>query len=235
MGYKIEGEKVEAIFKIRLNRFQALVDIDGKEEIVHVPNTGRLKELLIPNTKVFLIKSNNELRKTKYSLMFVEKKKKLICINSSLANRVLEEEMRSGRIHLGYGDIKREVTFGNSKFDFCINGDNKTFIEVKCATYEDNNVAKFPDAPTERGRRHIEELISIKNMGMDSKIIFIAFMDYASYFVPFKEIDEKFYECILKAYRSGVDIKCYRCNILLDEISIKDEIPVVLDIDNHYQ
>lgn len=235
MGYKIAGYKKEAIFLKRLNRFEAIVEVDGREELVHVPNTGRLKELLIEGTKVYLLMSENEKRKTKYTLMFVDKNGKLICINSSLANRVLEDALKNGDVYLGDGKLKREVTYGNSKFDFCILGEKNIFIEVKCATYECNGIARFPDAPTERGSRHIEELINLKRQGYESKVIFIAFMDYVECFTPYREIDEKFYKTLIKAKKNGVDIKCYRCYITLDEIGIIDEIPVKLDIDNHYQ
>ncbi|SHE67024.1 MULTISPECIES: DNA/RNA nuclease SfsA [Caloramator] len=234
MGYKIAGNKKEAIFIKRLNRFEAIVEVDGKEELVHVPNTGRLKELLIPETKVYLLDSNNMKRKTRYSLMFVNKNDKLICINSSLANRVLEEAIIKGDVYLGDGELKREVTYGNSKFDFYIKGEKHTFIEVKCATYELDGIARFPDAPTDRGSRHVEELINLKKLGYESKVIFIAFMDYAKYFTPYKEMDDKFYKTLLKAKENGVDIKCFRCYITLDEIGILNEIPVKLDIDNHY-
>ncbi|WDC85814.1 DNA/RNA nuclease SfsA [Caloramator sp. mosi_1] len=124
-------------------------------------------------------------------------------MNSSLANRVFEEAIKSKMVYLGDGDLKREVTYGNSKFDFCIIGERNIFIEVKCATYELDGIARFPDAPTERGRRHVEELIELKRLGYESKIIFVAFMDYASCFIPYKEIDEKFYKSLIKAKEMG--------------------------------
>lgn len=233
MGLKIEGEKIKAKFIERPNRFQAVVEIDGEREIVHVPNTGRLKELLIPGATVYLLKSNDTKRKTKYTLMFVEKGENLICIYSSLANRVLENALKEGQIHLGYGLLKREVVYGESKFDFMIEGENKTYIEVKCVTLEEDGIAKFPDAPTERGVRHIHELIDAKKKGYISKIVLIAFMDYVKYFVPNYITDKKFYEALKKAKDEGVDIMCLKCKITVDEISIINEIPVNLDIDIH--
>lgn len=233
MGLKIEGEKIKAKFIERPNRFQAIVEIDGEREIVHVPNTGRLKELLIPGANVYLLKSNDIKRKTKYTLMFVEKGHHLICIYSSLANRVIENALKAGEIHLGYGLLKREVTYGSSKFDFMIDGESKTYIEVKCVTLEEDGIAKFPDAPTQRGVRHIYELIEAKQKGYNSKVVFVAFMDYPKYFVPNYQTDKKFYEALKKAKDNGVDIICLKCNITVDEISIIDEIPVNLDIDIH--
>lgn len=233
MGFKINGEKIKAKFIERPNRFQAIVEINGEREITHVPNTGRLKELLIPGAIVYLLKSNDIKRKTKYTLMFVEKGENLICIYSSLANRVLENALKEGQIFLGYGTLKREVTYGDSKFDFMIDGDNKTYIEVKCVTLEENCVAKFPDAPTTRGVRHIYELIDAKEKGHSSKIVFVTFMDFVKHFVPNYITDKKFYEALKKAKDVGVDIMCFKCKITVDEICIIDEIPVNLDIDIH--
>lgn len=228
MGYKIKGEKIEAIFKERLNRFEARVLIKDEEHIVHVPNTGRLKELLIPRATVYLVKSSNKNRKTEYTLMFVKKGKKLICINSAMANRVLECAIKDGVINLGDGILKREVTFYGSKFDFLIDGNEKTFIEVKCATYENNGIAKFPDAPTERGRRHINELIKAVEMGYKAKIIFVAFMDYAIRVEPYSEIDYEFGKLLIIAKEKGVEILAYRCSVNLDEVTIKEKIEVLI-------
>lgn len=226
MGYKIPGEKVEGRFIKRLNRFEALVEIEGKEILCHVPNTGRLRELLLPDAKVFLVKSSNKNRKTEWTLMFVEKDKGLVCINSAMANRVLESAIKENTIKLGNGALKREVSFYNSKFDFLIDGDEKIFIEVKCATFEENGIAKFPDAPTDRGRRHIEELIKAVELGYKAKIIFVAFMDFVNHFTPYKEMDEKFSITLRRAKEKGVEVLAYRCNITLNEINIKDRITV---------
>ncbi|KRQ87146.1 Sugar fermentation stimulation protein A [Caloramator mitchellensis] len=226
MGYKIIGEKVKAIFIERINRFEAKVLLNNEEIIVHVPNTGRLRELLVTNVVVYLLKSNSYKRKHQYTLMFVEKNNKLICINSALANRVVEEAIKEGALYLGEGILKREVIFYNSKFDLYIDGNEKAFIEVKCATFEEDGIAKFPDAPTERGRKHIYELIKAAEMGYKAKIIFIAFMDYAIRFEPYWEIDEEFAKVLSAANKKGVEILAYGCNISLEEISIKEKIDI---------
>lgn len=228
MGYKIPGEKIEGRFIKRLNRFEAIVEIEEKEILCHVPNTGRLRELLLPNAKVFLVRSNNKKRKTEWTLMFVEKNKGLVCINSAMANRVLESAIKENVVKSEKGVLKREVSFYNSKFDFFIDGDEKTFIEVKCATFEENGIAKFPDAPTDRGRRHIEELIKAVELGYKAKIIFVAFMDFVNLFTPYKEMDEKFALTLKKAKEKGVEVIAYRCSIELDEINVIDKITVEL-------
>lgn len=152
----------EGIFLERPNRFIANVLIDGKKEKVHVKNTGRCKEILIKGTKVYLEKSNNPNRKTKYSLISAYKGNQLINIDSQVPNKVVFDAVQSNKIE-GLNNIKvlkREVTFGNSRFDLYFEKDNeKGFIEVKGVTLEDNGLSLFPDAPTERGTKHIKEMI----------------------------------------------------------------------------
>lgn len=224
MAVKIEGDKVRGIFIERPNRFEAIVNIDGNIERVHVPNTGRMSEMLFPGTEVILIKSNNPNRKTKYSLMFVYKDDHLICINSALANKVFEDALITGKIKWLDGKIRREVTYNNSRIDFFIDGEEKTFLEVKCATYEENKITMFPDAPTDRGRRHIEELIKAKKEGYGAAIVIIAFMDYVEEFTPNYKIDKAFGEKLKEAYDNEVTVKAYKCFISTDEIYINEEI-----------
>lgn len=231
---KIPGEKVIGNFITRPNRFEALVEIEGEIENVHVPNTGRMAEMLHPGARVILIKSRNPARKTKYSMNFIYKKDHLICINSILANKVFEEGVKNGSISLEHEgkssdiNIIREVAFGSSRLDFLIEGlrdNDNTFVEVKCCTYEENNQAMFPDAPTERGRRHIDELIKAKEEGFGAAIIILSFMDYVEEFSPNYNIDKKFGLKLENAYNRGVNLKVYRCCICTDEIRIDREIP----------
>lgn len=224
---KITGEKVIGTFIERPNRFEALVEIDGELENVHVPNTGRMAEMLHPGCRVVLVKANNPNRKTKYSLIFVYKKDHLICINSILANKVFEEGINSGAIDFISGRVIREVTFGRSRLDFLVDGIEKTFVEVKCCTYEENNHAMFPDAPTERGRKHIDELIRAKAEGYNCAIVIFAFMDFVDKFTPNYKIDSEFGEKLKIAYENGVIVKIYRCTIDLNEVSIDREIDLI--------
>lgn len=226
MSVKIEGEKVKGIFLNRPNRFEAEVAINGEVEIVHVPNTGRMVEMLHRGAEVILIKSNNEKRKTKYTMNYVIKEGHLICINSILANRVFEDAFREGKINWAQGIIRREVTFSNSRFDFFVEGTDRTFIEIKCATYEEGGIAKFPDAPTERGRRHIDELIKAVKHGYKAGVAIVAFMDYVKEFTPNYNIDRVFGEKLREASEAGVTVKAYRCSISTDEIEIDSEMEI---------
>jgi sugar fermentation stimulation protein A len=224
---KISGEKVFGTFLERPNRFEALVEIEGEINLVHVPNTGRMSELLHFGTRVVLVKSQNPNRKTKYSLIFVYKQDHLICINSILANKVFEEGVRNGTIDLSKGEIIREYTYGKSRIDFLIEGEDKTLIEIKCCTYEEDNHARFPDAPTERGRKHINELMKASKEGYKAEIIILAFMDYVEKFSPNYKIDKEFGELLKLAYDNGVTVRVFRCKIQIEEVSIDKEIELL--------
>src|SRR5699024_1964221 len=153
---------VEGIFEKRLNRFIAEVSIDGVTEQVHVKNTGRCKELLIPGVQVLLDYVDKPTRKTKYSLISVMKNNRLINIDSQAPNTVVFEAIQAGYIPVftDYTSLKREVTFQSSRFDlYAEHGGVKEFIEVKGVTLENDGVAMFPDAPTARGAKHVLELI----------------------------------------------------------------------------
>jgi sugar fermentation stimulation protein A len=224
---KLYGEWKPGIFLYRPNRFEALVNIDCGIELVHVPNTGRMSELLHEGTEVILLKSNNPNRKTRYTLFFVKKEGHLICINSVLANDIFEDAIKSSSIKWVTGNINREVVYHNSRIDFFIDGNEKTFIEIKCGTYEEKGVVMFPDAPTERGRKHIDELISAMNEGYRAAIVIIAFMDYVKEFTPNYKIDRLFGEKLKTAFDSGIVVKAYNCHIGLEDISIKDELKII--------
>lgn len=206
MEYK---NTVKGIFKNRPNRFIANVIINGKEETVHVKNTGRCKELLIDGVTVILEESDNTNRKTKYSLISVYKGEKLINMDSQSPNSVFAEALIDGKIEqIGSVDfLKREVKYNNSRFDIYYEKNNKKgFIEVKGVTLEENGVVMFPDAPTERGTKHILELIEAKKEGYDVGIAFVVQMKDVKYFTPNKERDKKFYDALYKAYKEGVNI-----------------------------
>lgn len=213
-------------FISRPNRFEAWVKVDDGIELVHVPNTGRMIELLHEGTEVILLKSDKPNRKTKYTLFFVKKHGHLICVNSVLANNVFDDGIKSGTINWLNGDVKREVTYHKSRIDFFVDGYEKTFIEIKCGTYEENGVVMFPDAPTERGRRHIDELIATMEEGYSAAIVIIAFMDYVFEFTPNYKIDREFGEKLKKAFDLGMIVKAYNCKIEIGEISIKDELKI---------
>lgn len=226
LSVPLQGEPVPAIFVERPNRFQAVVDIEGQREIVHVPNTGRMDEMLFPGTPVMLERSDNPRRKHPYSLKFVNKKGHWICIHSALANRVFEEAFHAGKIDWATGELKREVRFGKSRIDFQIGEEPSTLVEVKCVTFEEEGVAMFPDAPTVRGQKHVEELIEATEEGYQSAVVFIAFMDFVHRFTPHWQIDPVLGEKLRKAREHGVLIKAYACSIGFERIVVERELPV---------
>lgn len=227
---KFNNNFYKAKFIKRPNRFNAQVMLDNEIITVHVPNTGRCRELLKEDAIVILREELNPNRKTKYDLVAVYKGEVLINIDSQVPNKVVEEALKNEKIDKlkKYNIISREKTFGKSRFDFKLtnNNDELYYLEVKGATLEDNGEIRFPDAPTERGAKHILELIEIKKLGMGAGVLFLVQMDEAKYFRPNWEMDKKFSEALKSAKEIGVDIFAYTCFVKEDEISIKEEIEV---------
>ncbi len=210
------------IFLDRPNRFIANVKINDKVEKVHVRNTGRCKEILKPGTKVILEKASNPNRKTKFSLISAYKEDMIINIDSQIPNKVVYDGILNNQVKgLENLDLlKREVTFSDSRFDLYYEKDGvKGFIEVKGVTLEKDGLAMFPDAPTERGRKHIETLISTLELGMKPIIFFLIQINNIKAFRPNKEMDPKFAEALDKAQKKGVKILAY--NSIVEESSIK--------------
>ncbi len=220
---------VKGQFLARPNRFIADVLINGKAEVCHVKNTGRCKELLIPNCTVYLDKSSNTDRKTKYDLIAVQKGKMLINIDSQAPNKAFGEWIENGGYFKDVILIKPECKYKNSRFDFYIETeDRRIFAEIKGVTLEENGVVKFPDAPTERGVKHINELCdSIKN-GYDAYIFFVVQMVDCKYFTPNRKTHPEFSDALITAQKCGVNIKCLNCTVEPDKLIIKDFIDVKL-------
>lgn len=175
---------VSGTFLSRPNRFIAMVEIDGAVQKCHVKNTGRCRELLKEGVKVVLEKSSNPDRKTPYDLTAVYKGSRLVNIDSQAPNAVVAESIPSLGIIPGLKTIKREVTYGNSRFDIYAEGDSKCFIEVKGVTLEDNGIVLFPDAPTERGVKHVRELEEAVRDGYDAYIMLLVQMSDVRNFIP---------------------------------------------------
>lgn len=219
----------EAVFIERPNRFIANVCIDGNEEKVHVKNTGRCRELLLKGCRVFLEESKNSARKTKYSLVAVYKGERLINMDSQIPNYVAEEALKKGIIkEIGIPDfVKREVKYSQSRFDIYYEKDGrKGFIEVKGVTLEKNGEVLFPDAPTERGTKHIKELIKAKKEGYEAAVLFVIQMKDVSFFAPNAETDKDFSQALKNAKEEGVNILAYDCDVKEDEIVLKDKVEV---------
>ena len=223
---------VKGIFKARPNRFIAEVEVDGDLEIAHVPNTGRCKELLVENAIVWLKPSDNPNRKTKFSLHFVENRGVLVSLYSQQANSIVYDAVVEGKIKelSGYDYHQREKTVDNSRIDIYLensNGDS-CFVEVKGVTLIIDGEARFPDAPTERGAKHLKELIKLKKEGNRCCVFFLIQHPAGEFFRPNWENDSIFSQTLNEAYAEGVEILVYRCDNQLSGIEL---IPEPLDFD----
>ena len=225
---------VSGSFISRPNRFIAKVEIDGKEETVHVKNTGRCKELLVPGCKVYLSAADNPDRKTKYDLIAAEKLRDglpplLINMDSQIPNDAAEEWLKSGSLFSKNAKIRREVKYGDSRFDFYIEDrGNKIFLEVKGVTLEHNGVAMFPDAPTERGVKHINELASCLKEGYKAYILFVIQMKDIKFFCPHDKMHKAFGDALRQAYSAGVSIIATDCIVTENSIEIDSFVDVIL-------
>jgi sugar fermentation stimulation protein A len=225
------GEMVNGTFEKRLNRFIAKVFIDGQKEKVHIKNTGRLKELLLPGAEILLEYSNSPKRKTKYSLIAVKKDGGWVNIDSQAPNTAVFEALLNGELK-EYGNmdmIKREVTYGASRFDLYFEkGKEKGFIEVKGVTLERNGVAMFPDAPTLRGTKHVQGLIETARQGYTAAVLFLIQMKGCKQFTPHKEMDEAFAAAVQRASKEGVQKLAYDCIVKENELLLDQPVPVKL-------
>ena len=223
---------VKGIFKARPNRFIAEVEVDGNLEIAHVPNTGRCKELLVKNAIVWLKPSDNPNRKTKFSLHFVENKGVLVSLYSQQANSIVYDAVVEGKIKelLGYNHHQREKSVDNSRIDIYLKNSNgeSCFVEVKGVTLIIDGEARFPDAPTERGAKHLKELIKLKKEGNRCCVFFLIQHPAGEFFRPNWENDPIFSQTLNEAYAEGVEILVYRCDNQLSGIEL---IPKPLDFD----
>lgn len=216
-------------FLSRPNRFIANVEIDGKTEVCHVKNTGRCKELLVEGCTVWLEHSDSESRKTAFDLVAVEKGDRLINMDSQAPNKAVGEWLRE-KMPFGEGfSVYPEKKYGNSRFDFYLESqDRKIFMEVKGCTLEKDGVVLFPDAPTLRGVKHIEELSHCLDEGYEAYIMILVQMSYVKYFTPNYDTHPEFGEALEKASRKGVKILCYDCDVTPDSLTVGKPVKVKL-------
>ena len=225
---------VPGIFQKRPNRFIAHVCIHGKEEVCHVKNTGRCKELLVSGCTVYCAVSDNPNRKTKFDLIAVEKKVEsstlLINMDSQAPNAAVKEWLASGASPFGQIDLlKPECRHGNSRFDFYLEcNKRKIFIEVKGVTLEDDGVVLFPDAPTERGVKHVHELIQCHGEGYETYILFVVQMERARYFTPNRKTHPEFADALCEAKQAGVELLAYMCTVSPDEMKMDKPLEIKL-------
>jgi sugar fermentation stimulation protein A len=225
---------VSGTFLQRPNRFIAHVRINGTEEICHVKNTGRCRELLVPGCTVYCAVSDNLQRKTKFDLIAVEKITEtgilLVNMDSQAPNAAVKEWLVSGASPFGnISYIKPEYKYGNSRFDFYLECDKrKIFIEVKGVTLEDNGIVLFPDAPTERGVKHVRELIQCHAEGFETYVLFVVQMERALYFTPNRKTHPQFADALSEAQNAGVHLLAYTCQVTPEEMKIDKELKIML-------
>ncbi len=210
---------IEGTFLQRPNRFIAHVEIEGRDEVVHVKNTGRCKELLVPGCRVYLSVSDNPMRKTKYDLVAVEKKREdgtfvMINMDSQIVNDVAGEWLPISGLFSPCAVLRREVTYGNSRFDFYIeDGERKVFLEVKGCTLEREGIGYFPDAPTERGVKHLAELTAAVTKGYHCAVAFVIQMPAVKRVLPNDKTHPEFATALAKARAAGVEVWFMTCTI----------------------
>jgi len=228
----------KALFLERPNRFIARCLLEGQEVLAHVPNTGRCRELLVPGCTVYLRDWRGEKtsRKTDFSLLTVEKGPLLINMDAQAPNRLAWEGLSSGRIRLPLDSgeellsLRREVAWGQSRFDLLAKTSQRDwYVEVKGVTLEDGGIARFPDAPTERGLRHVQELCRVKESGCGAALLFIVQLKGSTHLEPNWQTHRAFGEALRQAREAGVALLCYDCLVTPEQVQVSEPLPISLD------
>lgn len=220
----------EGRFLSRPNRFVARVLLDGAEEVVHVKNTGRCRELLLPGARVYLTLGDNPQRKTRYDLIAVEKGPLLVNMDSQATNRVFGEWAGAGHFRAGLTLLRPETVWGNSRFDFYWEDASgcRGFVEVKGVTLEEKGHARFPDAPTLRGVKHLEELARCRAEGCEAAVCFVLQMGGMKDFAPNDVTHPAFGDALRRAAAGGVNVLAMECAVTPDSLIITHPVPVRL-------
>lgn len=226
----IRYEKMkQGVFLSRPNRFVAHVRLDGREEICHVKNTGRCRELLLPGAEVWCQHHDDPGRKTAWSLITVRKGERLVNLDSQVPNKLALDYVKQGGLGFAPQMVKPEQTYGNSRFDLYYEaGERRGFVEVKGVTLEDGGVARFPDAPTQRGWKHLLELQAAVEAGFDAWVLFVIQMADIRRFEPNWPRDPDFAEALCRAAEHGVQVRAVECFVTEDSLAITKEVPVAL-------
>ena len=227
-GGKVKYNRiVQGRFLSRPNRFIAHVDLGGADTVVHVKNTGRCRELLVPGCTVYLEKSENPARKTAYDLIAVKKGDRLINMDSQAPNRAFGEFARN--FDPKAVAVHSEYRYGDSRLDFCIEtAEGLHFVEVKGVTLEENGHTRFPDAPTQRGIKHLHELERAVKEGHRATAFFVIQMDNVLDFSPNDATHGAFGDALRHAAQNGVEVVAYACFVAPDRMHIQNSVPVVL-------
>jgi sugar fermentation stimulation protein A len=230
----LPGQQARALFKVRLNRFAALVEYKNEDIKVHVPNSGRLRELLLPGTPVFLTPREGGHRKTAFDLSFAPTPngQHWVCIDSRVPNLVVAEAScrQQNPLYPGCYLVQREPPLGESRLDFLFDGEaGPLYVEAKCVTLvTEGNIARFPDAPTERGRRHLQELTRLVQGGGRGGVLFLVQRPDALAFSPHDAMDPSFGKGLRQAVAAGVQVQAWTCQVNPGRIVLKTAIPVLL-------
>lgn len=222
---------ITASFVERANRFVCWVEVNGRKEKAHLPNSGRLRELLAPGRQVYLVEAKSLERRTRYDMLLVAIDSVLASVDARLPNDLVEEGLRGGMLapFRQYSEICREVRYGHSRLDFMLRKDGRfCYIEAKSITLVEGGRGLFPDAPTQRGRQHVLELIQARREGRDAAIVFVVQRHDATGFSPNDATDPAFGKALREAQAEGVGIYAYGCRVSLREIVIESELPVLL-------
>lgn len=223
------GKILPARFLSRPNRFVARVEAEGEELVCHVKNTGRCRELLVPGATVWLEESPNPSRKTKFDLIAVEKGERLINMDAQAPNKVFGEWAAAGGFREGLTLLRPETTYGSSRFDFYWESSkSRGFVEVKGVTLEEDGVVRFPDAPTLRGVKHLDELVKAHEAGYEAAVCFVIQMEDVRWFAPNDVTHPEFGQALRRAAQAGVEILAMDCAVTPQSLTIGKSVPIRL-------
>lgn len=223
------GKILPARFLSRPNRFVARVEAEGEELVCHVKNTGRCRELLVPGATVWLEESPNPSRKTKFDLIAVEKGDRLINMDAQAPNKVFGEWAAAGGFREGLTLLRPETTYGSSRFDFYWESSkSRGFVEVKGVTLEEDGVVRFPDAPTLRGVKHLDELVKAREAGYEAAVCFVIQMENVRWFAPNDETHPEFGQALRRAAQAGVEILAMDCAVTPQSLTMEKSVPIRL-------
>lgn len=223
------GKILPARFLSRPNRFVARVEAESEELVCHVKNTGRCRELLVPGATVWLEESPNPSRKTKFDLIAVEKGDRLINMDAQAPNKVFGEWAAAGDFREGLTLLRPETTYGSSRFDFYWESSkSRGFVEVKGVTLEEDGIVRFPDAPTLRGVKHLDELVKAREAGYEAAVCFVIQMEDVCWFAPNDETHPEFGQALRRAAQAGVEILAMDCAVTPQSLTIGKSVPIRL-------
>lgn len=216
----------------RKNRFVALVEVDGEEKLAHIPNSGRMKELLFPGARVILREASGKGRKTPYELLFAFQEGMPVAIDSQLPNRLMSEAIKRGEIQelAGYEKVKREAAWGHSRFDLLLSNGEKPdcLVEIKSVNLVKERTAFFPDAPTTRGRRHLENLGQAAQEGFRTAAFFLVMREDADRVCPNDSMDPEFGQALRWAVEQGMEVMARTCRLRGFKVEVGEPVPVIL-------